>query len=304
MAVKWNTCRGCNISVAMQLNKWVHICETEMIAHMQPFFFLVSSVKNNQHHCWLVRLLIGLLPDTRPFQWVVTRDRCSTRWPWEEKGHRAHRRSSSLQTRLVREWIIRQEGHFSWSATLLTRMLSEDVWVGRPRFVSLRLRGAACGLVHELIAGKSISRSTHWANWVPVFVWDDGEGVPPYQPSTSRRHAVVCGWLSTWFQILWWACVLFVLPQLKYETKLTQAIINSRKLPSTKVDRWVRGFCIVVVFLSPDKRRMSSISLSTQQYMISIVNTDCYKSPPVQTLALFAKLLTPAFEERTRYMAA
>lgn len=31
--------------------------------------------------------------------------------------------------------------------------------------------------------------------------------------------------------------------------------------------------------------------------MLSLVNTDCYKSPPVQTLALFAKLLTPAFEE-------
>lgn len=38
--------------------------------------------------------------------------------------------------------------------------------------------------------------------------------------------------------------------------------------------------------------------------MISIVNTDCYKSPPVQTLALFAKLLTPAFEEMTVYVAA
>lgn len=49
---------------------------------------------------------------------------------------------------------------------------------------------------------------------------------------------------------------------------------------------------------------MSSISKSTQQYMISIVNTDCYKSPPVQTLALFAKLLTPAFEEMTVCVAA
>lgn len=50
---------------------------------------------------------------------------------------------------------------------------------------------------------------------------------------------------------------------------------------------------------SPNKRHMSAISLSTQQYMISIVNTDCYKSPPVQTRTLFAKLLTPAFEEMT-----
>lgn len=38
--------------------------------------------------------------------------------------------------------------------------------------------------------------------------------------------------------------------------------------------------------------------------MISIVNTACYKSPPVQTIALFAKLLTPAFEEMTMCVAA
>lgn len=38
--------------------------------------------------------------------------------------------------------------------------------------------------------------------------------------------------------------------------------------------------------------------------MISIVNTDCYKSPPVQTMALFAKLLTRAFEEMTVCVAA
>lgn len=55
----------------------------------------------------------------------------------------------------------------------------------------------------------------------------------------------------------------------------------------------------MMLFFSANKRRMSSISQSTQQYTISIVNTDCNKSPPVQTLALFAKLLTPAFEETT-----
>lgn len=38
--------------------------------------------------------------------------------------------------------------------------------------------------------------------------------------------------------------------------------------------------------------------------MISIVNMDCYKSPPVQTLSLFAKLLTHAFEEMTLYVTA
>lgn len=58
------------------------------------------------------------------------------------------------------------------------------------------------------------------------------------------------------------------------------------------------GFPVILCF-SPNKRHMSAISLSTQQYMISIVNTDCYKSPPVQTRTLFAKLLTPAFEDMT-----
>lgn len=38
--------------------------------------------------------------------------------------------------------------------------------------------------------------------------------------------------------------------------------------------------------------------------MISTVNMDCCESPPVQTLALFAKLLTLAFEEMTLYVAA
>lgn len=53
--------------------------------------------------------------------------------------------------------------------------------------------------------------------------------------------------------------------------------------------RWLRGLSIVVF-----QPCMSPISQTTQQCMISIVNMDCYKSPPVQTLALFAKLLTLA----------
>lgn len=36
---------------------------------------------------------------------------------------------------------------------------------------------------------------------------------------------------------------------------------------------------------------ISPISAPTQQFMISLVNTDCYKSLPVQTWALFAKSL-------------
>lgn len=46
------------------------------------------------------------------------------------------------------------------------------------------------------------------------------------------------------------------------------------------------------------------MSLSTQLDTISFVNRDCYKSPPVQTCALFAKLFIPAFEEITACVAA
>lgn len=46
------------------------------------------------------------------------------------------------------------------------------------------------------------------------------------------------------------------------------------------------------------------MSLSAQPDTISFVNRDCYKSPPVQTCALFAKLFIPAFEEITACVAA
>lgn len=49
-----------------------------------------------------------------------------------------------------------------------------------------------------------------------------------------------------------------------------------------------------VVFLGKQAEYPSSTSLSIH---ISTVNNNCYTSPPVQTMALFAKLLTAAFEE-------
>lgn len=193
-----------------------------MIALVQLFSLSVSSVENNQHHCWLVWLLIDMLPDTLPVQWVVTRGRRRPHWPWEKKGHEAELLLLEVQTKNA---IIMSsyhtaaagQGHVSSSATLLTRMLSEDVWVGDPHFVSLRIGGRLVSQwvtpAHELIASKSIRRSTHWANWVPVFVWDDG-GRLTLSAQTCPRHAVVCGWRGAWFHILWWAFVLFVLLQL------------------------------------------------------------------------------------------
>lgn len=196
-AVKWISQHRCDISVAVQLKqvgsynvlqKWLHTC-------IPPLFCSsVSSVENNQHRCWLVRLLISLLPYTRPFQWVVTRAWCSARWPWESEGTGLSSRcsSSSLQRRLVREWIKAADGSlFPHLPSFLTRMVFEDVWAcvwGGSMFLFHwgfhrgRLVGLWVPPAHELIAGKSISRSTHRANWVPVFVWDDEEGVPPYQP--------------------------------------------------------------------------------------------------------------------------
>lgn len=99
---------------------------------------------------------------------------------------------------------------------------------------------------HELIAGKSISPSTHWANWVPVFVWDNGEGVPPYQLRPVRDTLwSVAAWPPP-FQILRWASVLFVLPQLKYET---QDIINWWRLYSSRTTR-ERMACYCGVFFT------------------------------------------------------
>lgn len=172
--------------------RWLYTC-----SH-RPFSLSVSSVENNQHRCWLARLLIGLLPDTRPFQWVVTRDWCSALWPWESEGMglSSRRRSSSLRTRLARECIIQQPGWVtppdlpcSWRGCSVRIHVLIHWGFHRGRLVSLWVTPA-----HELIAGKSISRSTHWANWVPVFVWDDGEGVPPYRLWQSQTH---CGlWLT------------------------------------------------------------------------------------------------------------
>lgn len=42
----------------------VSVCATQIIAHVQPeAFILISLVENNQHHCSLLWLLIGPLPD-------------------------------------------------------------------------------------------------------------------------------------------------------------------------------------------------------------------------------------------------
>lgn len=94
-----------------------------------------------------------------------------------EKGHSSHRKRFRLRERSVGEWIIQQTGpgRSSRSAMLLTRMFSSGRLRGRSTF---HLDGS---VAHELIAGKSISRGTRWINWVPVFVWDDEEGVLSYQ---------------------------------------------------------------------------------------------------------------------------
>lgn len=119
LTVKLTLYSRCNIPVTMQLNKWVHImCSTDDWRHaaisLSPC--LSHQYKNNQHHCWLVGLLIGLLPDTLPFQWVVTRDWCSPRWPWESEGIGMLSLQSKNKISKGMNHTTDRLGHFSWSA--------------------------------------------------------------------------------------------------------------------------------------------------------------------------------------------
>lgn len=119
--------------------RWLHTC-----GH-RPFSPSVSSVENNQHHCWLVRLLIGLLPDTGPLQWVVTRGRCSARWPWERKGTGLISHSSSRTSSGNRggEKILHSSCRWQGGSPRTSG------W-GIHVFISFTEAGASCGLVYHM----------------------------------------------------------------------------------------------------------------------------------------------------------
>lgn len=155
---------------------------------MQPkAFLLISLVENNQHHCSLLWLLIGLLPDLS--NWSLGGTVADT-LTLEKKGRPVY--NSSPSARNAGKWgneSSSPSGYPDMHLLFQTR---------RGRSVSWRL-----SVPHELIAAKSNSQSTHWANWVPVFVWDTGEVILP-----SQLQGILD---AAWFQILWWACVLFAL---------------------------------------------------------------------------------------------
>lgn len=68
---------------------------TQIIAHIQPKALLpISLVENNQHHCSLLRLLIGLLPDpsNRPLGGTD-----ADTLTLGEKGHSVQKELASLQ---------------------------------------------------------------------------------------------------------------------------------------------------------------------------------------------------------------
>ena len=113
---------------------------------MQPSaFLLVCLISRKQSASLLIRTVID---------WSAARYAACPmgRYPGQmqrtltlgEKGHRAELSPQEIQsTRQISERMNRiaaGSGHFFFSAMLLTRMLSEDVWVGDPRFVSLRGR--------------------------------------------------------------------------------------------------------------------------------------------------------------------
>lgn len=162
------------------------ICVTQIIAHIQPkALLLISLVENNQHHCSLLWLLIGLLPDLSNRSLGGTDADMLT---LGEKGRSVQKELSFCKKhREMRQWIIQPSGYPD------THLLFQAC---RGRSVSQRL-----SVADELIAAKSNSQSTHWANWVPVFVRDDRKVILPSQ--------LWGGLDAARFQILWWACVLF-----------------------------------------------------------------------------------------------
>lgn len=143
LSVKLNPYSRCNISV-----KQGHI-----ICHRD---LLISLVENNQHHCWLVWLLISLLPDLSNRSLAGTEADALT---LGEKGCLTELRSTRKRREYGKDSCCSLAGF-----TETHRVVNQ--WVS---------------VVHELIAGTSNSQSTHWANWVPVSVWDIGEVIPSYQ---------------------------------------------------------------------------------------------------------------------------
>lgn len=246
------------------------ICVTQIIAHVQPqAFLLISLVENNQHHCSLLWLLIGLLPDL-PNRSLGGTD--ADTLTLGEKGRSVQKELPVCEKhREMRQWIIQPSGYPD------TDLLFQTC---RGRSVSRRL-----SVAHELIAAKSNSQSTRWANWVPVFVRDDGEVILP-----SLRRPGCCS-LADFVMSVCPPCRPQRMRQSRCRLQLTRGNCSHHTLIGRLcVYRRVREFPSLL-FFSANKWRTSSMSLSTQQDMISFVNTDCYKSPPVQTCALFAKLL-------------
>lgn len=160
----------------------------------------------------------------------LTGDRFNTHWPWGEKGHEA---GAPAYTDEIIEGVItlsRVGSLFpscSWQGCLSGR--------GEPLFCLNDRHGGRIhkgGLVtvwvspaHELIAGKSISPSTHRVNWVPVFVWDDGGGRRP-TPRSSTHAADV------WAHAIRFCdepFVLLVLVCLKQRTDILNKPINRKR---------------------------------------------------------------------------
>lgn len=135
------------------------------------------------------------------------------RWPWEGKDVQPSKELPVCKKRReMRRWIIRPSGYPDKHLLFQTR---------RGRSVGPHLR-----VGYELMVVKSTSQSTHWANWVWVFVWDDGEDVLPSQ---------LWGLLDA-VEFVMSACPLCP-PQKKKKQRRRRPQLTERKLQSSNANR-------------------------------------------------------------------
>lgn len=127
MSVKWETY---DRALCLSTSRGSLFSVMEMMGHSLCSSFS-SSVENNQHCCWLVRLLIGRLP----FRWVVTGTEAVHVDLGRERAGGWGRGSFSLWRRLQRINHLKatRAGHFSWSGCSehwgrLAQRQSKFVW--------------------------------------------------------------------------------------------------------------------------------------------------------------------------------
>lgn len=115
-----------------------------MIGHMQPSaFLLVCLISGKQSASLLISTVIDwsaarytAFPIGRYHGQMQCMLTLGEKGHWDELSPQELQSASKISGGMNHR--AARPGHFSRSAVLLTRMFSKDVWVGDPRFVSLR----------------------------------------------------------------------------------------------------------------------------------------------------------------------